>query len=235
MQSIGMYGYVDKYDFVIATAKTLEIMGRSVLVIDATSDEKYKYIIPSIDKSQSYLTQYADIDFAIGFNSYEELMNYLNEKGIDIQRYSYVLLDVENYEGYRKFRNFEVNKSYMFIDTNVVSVARNEELIRVMRAENPEKELVFSKILYRAYMSRAANNYLEEKIGNYAVRWTDEIYEISMDEQDVMVNIDSQYSGLRDIKKHTKTYVMYLCEYISRMLGDVTAKEVLKEIKRRKN
>ena len=115
MQSIGMYGYVDKYDFVIATAKTLEIMGRSVLVIDATSDEKYKYIIPSIDKSQSYLTQYADIDFAIGFNSYEELMNYLNEKGIDIQRYSYVLLDVENYEGYRKFRNFEVNKSYMFI------------------------------------------------------------------------------------------------------------------------
>ena len=235
MQSIGMYGYVDKYDFVIATAKTLEIMGRSVLVIDATSDEKYKYIIPSIDKSQSYLTQYADIDFAIGFNSYEELMNYLNEKGIDIQRYSYVLLDVENYEGYRKFRNFEVNKSYMFIDTNVVSVARNEELIRVMRAENPEKELVFSKILYRAYMSRAANNYLEEKIGNYAVRWTDEMYEISMDEQDVMVNIDSQYSGLIDIKKHTKTYVMYLCEYISRMLGDVTAKEVLKEIKRRKN
>jgi len=235
MQSIGMYGYVDKYDFVIATAKTLEIMGRSVLVIDATSDEKYKYIIPSIDKSQSYLTQYADIDFAIGFNSYEELMNYLNEKGIDIQRYSYVLLDVENYEGYRKFRNFEVNKSYMFIDTNVVSVARNEELIRVMRAENPEKELVFSKILYRAYMSRAANNYLEEKIGNYAVRWTDEIYEISMDEQDVMVNIDSQYSGLIDIKKHTKTYVLYLCEYISRMLGDVSAKEVLKEIKRRKN
>lgn len=235
MQSIGMYGYVDKYDFVIATAKALEIMGRSVLVIDATSDEKYKYIIPSIDKSQSYITQYADIDFAIGFNSYEELMNYLNEKGIDIQRYSYVLLDVENYEGYRKFRNFEVNKSYMFIDTNVVSVARNEELIRVMRAENPEKELVFSKILYRAYMSRAANNYLEEKIGNYAVRWTDEIYEISMDEQDVMVNIDSQYSGLIDIKKHTKTYVLYLCEYISRMLGDVSAKEVLKEIKRRKN
>ncbi len=235
MQSIGMYGYVDKYDFVIATAKALEIMGRSVLVIDATSDEKYKYIIPSIDKSQSYITQYADIDFAIGFNSYEELMNYLNEKGIDIQRYSYVLLDVENYEGYRKFRNFEVNKSYMFIDTNVVSVARNEELIRVMRAENPEKELVFSKILYRAYMSRAANNYFEEKIGNYAVRWTDEIYEISMDEQDVMVNIDSQYSGLIDIKKHTKTYVLYLCEYISRMLGDVSAKEVLKEIKRRKN
>ena len=56
MQVIGMYGYVDKYDFVIATARTLNIMGKSVLVIDATSDKKYKYIVPSIDNSNQYIT-----------------------------------------------------------------------------------------------------------------------------------------------------------------------------------
>lgn len=235
MQAIGMYGYVDKYDFVIATAKTLGIMGRSVLVIDATSDEKYRYIVPSIDKSQCYLTQYSDIDFAVGFSSYEQLQSYLTEKGIDIDRYSYVIVDVENYEGYRKFKALEVGKAYMFIDTNVVSVARNDELVRVMRGENPEKELLFTKVLYRAYMSRAANNYLEEKIDNYAVKWSDENYEVSMDEQDVMVNIDSQYSGIIDIKKHTKTYVLYICEFVAKILGDVTGKDVLKEIKRRKN
>ena len=71
MQALGMYGYVDKYDFVIAAAKTLGIMGKSVLVIDATSDEKYRYLIPAIDKSQCYLTQYSEIDFAVGFASYE--------------------------------------------------------------------------------------------------------------------------------------------------------------------
>ena len=58
MQIIGMYGYVDKYDFVIATARALNIMGRSVLVIDATSDKKYKYIIPSIDNSEKYVNHY---------------------------------------------------------------------------------------------------------------------------------------------------------------------------------
>lgn len=235
MQAIGMYGYVDKYDFVIAAAKTLGIMGRSVLVIDATSDEKYRYMIPAIDKSQCYLTQYSEIDFAVGFTSYEQLSAYLVERGVDIQRYSYVIVDVENYEGYRKFKSLEINKSYMFIDTNVVSIARNDELVRVMRAENPEREIVFTKVLYKAYLSRAANNYLEEKINNYAVKWTDEVYEVSMDDQDVMVNIDSQYSGIIDIKKHTKPYVLYLCEFISKLLGDTSAKDVLKEIKRRKN
>ena len=235
MQALGMYGYVDKYDFVITVAKTLGIMGKSVLVIDATSDEKYRYLIPAIDKSQCYLTQYSEIDFAVGFASYEQLQSYLVERGIDIQRYSYVILDVENYEGYRKFKGLEINKAYMFIDTNVVSVARNDELVRVMRGENPEKELLFTKVLYRAYMSRAANNYLEEKIGNYAVKWTDEVYEVSMDEQDVMINIDSQYSGIVEIKKHTKTFVLYLCEFVSKILEDTSSKDILKEIKRRKN
>ena len=135
MQALGMYGYVDKYDFVISVSKTLGIMGKSVLVIDATSDEKYRYLIPAIDKSQCYLTQYSEIDFAVGFSSYEQLQSYLVERGIDIQRYSYVIIDVENYEGYRKFKGLEVNKAYMFINTNVVSVARNDELVRVMRGE----------------------------------------------------------------------------------------------------
>lgn len=235
MQIIGMYGYVDKYDFVIATARALNIMGRSVLVIDATSDQKYKYIIPSIDNSERYVTQYGEIDFAIGFESYESLVEYLNEKNIDIEKYSYVLLDVENAQMYSKFKTAPVNKLYMYIDTNVLSVAKNDELVRRMREDNPEKELEFSKILYRAYLSRAATNYLEEKINNYAVKWSDEVYDISTDEQDMMVNIDSQFSGLIDLRKHTKTYIMYMCEYISKILGDTTPKEVLKEIKRRRN
>ena len=50
-----------------------------------------------------------------------------------------------------------------------------------------------------------------------------------------MVNIDSEFSGLIDLRKHTKTYIMYMCEYISKILGDTTPKEVLKEIKRRRN
>lgn len=235
MQVIGMYGYVDKYDFVIATARTLNIMGRSVLVIDATSDEKYKYIVPSIDNSQKYITQYGEVDFAIGFESYESLTEYLIEKNIDINLYSYVLIDVESADMYTKFKSAPVDKAYMYIDTNVLSVAKNDELVHRMREENPEKELVFSKILYRAYLSRAATNYLEEKINNYAVKWTDEVYDISNDEQDVMVNIDSQYSGLIDIRKHTKTYILYMCEYISKILGDVSPKDVFKEIKRRRN
>lgn len=235
MQVIGMYGYVDKYDFVIATARALNIMDKSVLVIDATADKKYKYIIPAIAKEEHYVSQYADIDFAIGFDTYETLDEYLKEKNIDINLYSYVLIDIEDANTYDRFKALHVDKAYMYIDTNVLSVAKNDELVHKMREVNQNEELVFSKILYRAYLSRAATNYLEEKINNYAVKWSDEVYDISTDEQDMMINIDSQFSGIIDIRKHTKTYILYMCEYISKLLGDVSPKDVLKEIKRRKN
>ena len=235
MQVIGMYGYVDKYDFVIATARTLNILDKSVLVIDATQDRKYKYVVPSIDKDSHYVSQYGEIDFAVGFDSYETLDEYLKEKNIDINRYSYVLVDVENADMYDKFKSLPVNKSYMFIDTNVVSVGNNEDLVKKMREVNPDAELTFSKIYYRAYMSRAANTYLEDKIANYAVKWTDELYEVSVDEQDTMVNIDSQFSGLIDVRKHTKAYLFYMCEFISKLVGDISSKEILKQVKRRKN
>ena len=235
MQVIGMYGYVDKYDFVIAVAKTLNIMDKSALVIDATADKKYKYIIPAIENKEKYITQYAEVDFAIGFDSYQEVEEYMQEKNIDINLYSYVIIDIENAQMYEKFNSLATNKAYMFIDTNLLSVNKNEELVRKMRELNPESELEFAKVLYRAYMSRAATTYLEDKISNYAVKWTDEVYDISNDEQDTMINIDSQFSGLIDIKRHTKTYLYYMSEFVSKLLGDESSKEIQKQIKRRKN
>ena len=37
MQIIGLMGYVDKYDFMMNMAKVLDVMDKSVFVIDATS------------------------------------------------------------------------------------------------------------------------------------------------------------------------------------------------------
>lgn len=236
MQVLGMYGYVDKYDFVIAVARVLNIMGRSVLVIDATKDKKYKYIVPTIDKEESYMTQYCDIDFAVGFDTYADIEKYMQEKNIEIDKYSYVIIDLDDASSYEKFTGIRKNKVYLFTNTNMVSVNKNDELVKKIRSLNGEKEISCTKVIYRSYLSRAATNYIEEKMSNYGVKWAEEVYDITPDEQDNMVDIDSEYSGLVDIRKHTKDYIYYISEFVSKILGDeVTQKEIIKEIKRRKN
>lgn len=104
MQVIGLMGYVDKYDFTINLAKAINIVGKSVLVIDATLDKKIKYVIPSMSVEKAYVTQYNNIDFAVGFESIHEIENYMSERGINIGLYDYAIIDIDSPKAYEFFR-----------------------------------------------------------------------------------------------------------------------------------
>ena len=238
MQVIGLIGYVDKYDLVMNLARTINIMDKSVLVVDATLDRKLKYIVPSLDNiGRAYVTQYNNIDFAVGFGSMHDVENYMAEQSINIALYDFVLIDMDSARSYEFFRTRGLDKVYFFIDTSVLSVAKNREIIKAMKvySNDEDSKLEMSKILYRSYVSRAANDYFEQKIKDYDVTWKEPEYEIPLEEQDKLVDIDSQFSGVIDTRKHTKLYINTLADLTAEIIGDVNAKKVLTQIKRRKN
>lgn len=237
MQVIGMVGYMDKYDFLINIAKVINTMDKAVLVVDATLDQKLKNIVPAMDGvGRSYVTQYNDIDFALGFDSMHDIENYMIDQRINISLYDYILVDVDSPKAYEFFRTRGIDKTYFFIDTNVLSIAKNKEIIKAIRVYTSQEDSIkITKVLYRAYMSRAAENYFETQINDYNIKWEEPEYEIQLEEQDKLVDIDSQFSGLIDVKKHTKQYINLLGGMASQILEDVSAKEVIKAIKRRKD
>ena len=238
MQVVGLIGYVDKYDMIMNLAKTINVMDKSVLVVDATLDRKLKYIVPALDNiGRSYVTQYNNIDFALGFDSMHDVENYMAEQSINISLYDYVLIDMDSARSYEFFRTRGIDKYYFFIDTSVLSVAKNREIIKAMKVYNNDEnaKLEMTKILYRSYMSRAANDYFEGKIKEYDVVWKEPEYELQLEEQDKLADIDSQFSGMIDIKKHTKMYIATIADLTAEIIGDVNAKQVLNAIKRRKN
>ena len=65
MKKIGFIGAFDKSDLIIHIAKMLEMLNYNVLVVDTTLLEKTKYIVPSINPTKSYITNFENIDFAI--------------------------------------------------------------------------------------------------------------------------------------------------------------------------
>ena len=237
MQVIGLLGYVDKYDFALNLAKTLNIMNKSVLVVDATLDRKLKFIVPALyNVGRSYVTQYNNIDFAVGFDSLHDVENYMTDQSINIGLYDFVLIDIDSPKGYEFFRNRGFDKRIFFIDTSVLSVAKNKEIVQAMKVYTPQDEaLTAIKVLYKAYMSRAALTYFEDQIQNYGIKWDEMEYEVPLEEQDKLVDIDSQFSGIIDIRKHSKMFVETIAALTAQLIGDVTAKEVKRQIKRRKD
>ncbi len=234
MQVIGMVGYVDKYDFVINFAKTLKLTQKTVLVVDATLDRKLKYVIPSLNiDDKFYITQYDGIDFAMGFESMHDLENYMISQKINISLYDYILIDIDSSRGYEFFRTRGIDKVYFFLDTTILSLNKNKEIIKTMKVyATSEQEVTMKKIYYKAYMSRAAEKYFDNKLIEMGISFDDIEYEIPDDEQDKLANIDSQISGIIDIKKHSKPYITTIAELTAETTGEVSSKAILNQIKR---
>ncbi len=237
MSVIGLIGYMDKYDFAINLAKTINIMEKSVLVVDATLDQKLKCVIPALDNiGRSYVTQYNNIDFAVGFNSMHDIENYMIEQGINIGLYDYIIIDIDSPKGYEFFRTRGIDKTYFFIDTSVLSIVKDKDLVKALRVYNQQEEtLKLTKVWFKSYMSRATENYFNEQIKEYNVSWIEPEYEVPNDPQDIMANIDSQLSGIVNINKHSKMYVQTMADITSEIIDDVTSKEVRNSIKRRRD
>ena len=77
MKNICFIGAFDKLDLILYIAKTINELGKKVIVVDATQIQKAKYIVPTINPTKSYITRFEDIDIALGFESYEEIERYI--------------------------------------------------------------------------------------------------------------------------------------------------------------
>ena len=73
MKKIGFVGVYDKADLILSIAKVLNIVGKKVLIVDNTLNQKCKYVVPVINPTKSYITEFDGIDVAVGFESTKDV------------------------------------------------------------------------------------------------------------------------------------------------------------------
>ena len=105
MRKIGFIGAYDKTDFILYIAKILTEMGQRVILVDATLTQKAKYIVPVIKPSKSYVTEFEGIDIAVGFETFEEIKQYLALPEKIELNYDIALIDLDTQE---KVKSFEI-------------------------------------------------------------------------------------------------------------------------------
>ena len=115
MIKVGFLGATDKTDLIIYVAKVLELMDKNVLVIDTTIMQKTKYVVPSISPTRSYVTDFDNVDYAVGFESEQDLTRYLGLKdgeGLEKLNYDFVLIDLDNEKMIESFEIEEMGKNF---------------------------------------------------------------------------------------------------------------------------
>ena len=175
MKKIGFIGAFDKTNFIMYTAKLLQLLNYKVLVIDSSSIQKMRYIIPTVNPTKSYVTDFENMDFAIGFDNWQNVINYLGiedeielyKEGQDVKGlYDYVLIDIDSSECFKGFELEEAYKNYFVTSFDSFNLKKGMCIL-----ENLPSTISMTKILFSFELRREDEEYLNNLIIGYDVDW----------------------------------------------------------------
>ena len=231
MKTISFIGAYDKTDLLLYIAKIFTTMGKKVLIIDTTTLQKAKYIVPVISPAKAYVTSFEDIDISVGLYNYSSIKSYLGLPEHAVLTYDYIFIDVDSIEEMRNFNISETNKKYFVTGFDAYSLKRGLEILAGIGETLELKKVLFSKNL----------SYEEEEYFNYLalgtkVKWDEETIYFPFEQGDQGVIIENQMVQKIKFKKLTELYkesLLYIANELVEEKEDVmNLKKAFKQLEK---
>lgn len=213
MQKIAFIGSYDKADMMLYVAKILSVMGKKVIIVDATALQKTRYIIPTMQNLKQYITTFEKVDIAIGFESLDQIKKYKAANDGDGFDYDYVLLDIDSYRGYYYFGVKTEDKKYFVTSFDLYCLRRGLQVFK--RLETPT---AVTKVLFTKEMLAEEDQYLNYLSKNLKIQWNSDILFFPFELGDQNVIFSNQRSGrirTRGLSTQYMDGIMYIAEEIS--------------------
>ena len=214
MEKVAFIGSYDKADLINYVAKILTIMGKKVIVVDATSLQKTRYIIPKMTPEVQYITTFENIDIAIGFENFEQIKKYKQENGESAElNYDYALMNIDSYKGYSNFKMKTEEKNFFITSFDVYCLRRGLQVFKKMETPIKVQKILFSKDMlpeedqYLNYLSKGLN-----------IKWNEDIIFFPFERGDqsaLFVNQRSERIQVRGMSTQYIDGILYIAEEIS--------------------
>lgn len=228
MKVIGFIGAYDKIDMILNIAKILTTMNKRVLVVDSTIMQKAKYIVPAINPTLTYITDFEDIDVAVGFNNFEGIKGYLGTE--EELPYDIVLVDADTVEKIEGFNLQEAAKNYFVTAFDLYSLKRGMEILNTLT-----QPMNLTKILYSKDMIKEEDDYLNSLSMEYKVIWNEYRIYFPIENGDGAVLAENQRVAKIKFKRLSAQYkdsLVYIVEEILKDVSESTIRKTLKIIER---
>ncbi len=229
MKKIAFIGSYDKTDFLLYIAKIVTVLGKKVLIVDATIMQKAKYIVPVIRPTTTYITEFENIDVAVGFSDMDEIRGYLGLASENEFEYDYAILDIDTYQGYTNFNAKEAIKKYFVTSFDVYSLKRGIEALSGL-----EEKIVLTKVLFSKDMLREEDEYLEFLAMGCKIEWEKEKIYLPFERGDQSVIIQNQRTSkinFRNLSSQYKDGLIFLAEGILESDG-IAGGEIRKTVRK---
>lgn len=228
MEKINFIGAYDKTDSIIYIAKILTEMKKKVIIVDATITQKTKYVIPTVENKNEYITNYSNIDFAIGFTNYNDIKTYLGMPQSAAFTYDYMLIDIDNSDLLNNFDVYSSKKTYFVTSFDLYALKKGVEVLK--RLSLPVE---ITKVYFSNLMSQSEDDYFNYIATGCRVKWNqDKIYFPLLNEDLDVIKENQRLSKIR-FKGLSNEYKTSLMEWTQDICGDSNGvKKACRQIER---
>lgn len=226
MRKIGFIGAYDKTDLILYLARILSASGKKILFIDSTITQKAKYVVPEISPVKSYVTNFENIDVAVGFEDYYGIKEYLGMPSHADMGYDYAFLDIDDAQ---KLENFQIDPgdvNYFVTSFDLYSLKRGLEVLGNLR-----EKLKLTKVLFTREALQEEDDYLNFLSMGYKIEWSDDIVYFPLEVGDQSVCIENQRVSRIKYKKLSTQYRDNLLYMLAQIVGVREYSEVKKVYK----
>ena len=226
MKKIGFIGAYDKTDMLLHIAKILTALGIKTVVIDSTINQKAKYVVPVINPTTSYITEFEEFDVAVGFKNFDAMEQYLGLGETEELEYDIALIDTDSSNVFSAFRMEDAYIIYFVTSFDLFSLKKGLEILSGLR-----EEIKMTKVLFSKYMTNEEDDYLNYLSKEYKITWSDiKIYfpfEIG-DKSAIIENQRVSKIKFRNLSSQYKESILFMVEQI---IGNISTNELRKIMK----
>ena len=228
MEKINFIGAYDKTDSIMYIAKILTEMKKKVIIVDATITQKSKYVIPTVENKNEYITNYYNMDFAIGFTNYNDIKTYLGMPHSAAFTYDYMLIDIDNSDLLNNFDVYSSKKTYFVTSFDLYALKKGVEVLK--RLSLPVE---ITKVYFSNLMSQTEDDYFNYIATGCRVKWNqDKIYFPLLNEDLDVIKENQRLSKIR-FKGLSNEYKTSLMEWTQDICGDSNGvKKACRQIER---
>ncbi len=227
MKQVGFVGAFDKTDLIIYIAKILTVLGKRVLIADTTITQKAKYVVPALNPTLSYITEFEEIDIAVGFKNVEAIAKYTN-RSVDTLEYDYLLLDIDNAESAMNFRIDMSVQNFFVTSFDTYDIRRGIEILG--QFQTPIK---MTKVLFSKEVSKEDDEYLNYLSLGAKVMWEDDRIYFPLEMGDKTAIINNQKVAKVRFENLTSMYkdgMEFVIAKIDHTLQGPNIRKIIKEI-----
>lgn len=228
MRKIGFVGAYDKTDLILSVARVLEQAGKKVLVVDNTIEQKCKYVVPVINPTVSYITEFDGIDVAVGFNSITQIRQYLGLENDEEFEYDIMIIDTDNYDGMEQFNLQSSEKLYYVTSFDIYSLKKGIQIIKQV-----DVPLHMTRIFYSKEMLKEEEEYFDYLALGVKVIWNEEKIYFLLENGDQSAIIENQRLEkikFRNLSNEYKENIAFLVNDIDNEIGEKKIRNMIKNL-----